>query len=211
MGRLAVVGTFFRRPWAVPRIAQAIREQSRQPDELWLMYELDSDAPALHAEDWGTAVVNIVRAVPPAGVVPPSFCINVALDDSNADLFTYLTDDSLPLPGKYEQMVDALDEHGAVYCSQEFGRVRSSDEWLSMPRGGGVRHANEPRPDPFCNVDHTQVGHRRSEDRWPLAMSELRHSDGRFFQALVARFGPLHPLPDVLDWTRQLPDGISSR
>jgi hypothetical protein len=42
-------------------------------------------------------------------------------------------------------------------------------------------------------------------------MQFLRFSDGEFFTRIARRFGGLHPLPDVLDWTRMLPDGISAR
>jgi hypothetical protein len=42
-------------------------------------------------------------------------------------------------------------------------------------------------------------------------MRFLRFSDGEFFNAIARRFGGLHPIPEVLDWTRQLPDGISAR
>jgi hypothetical protein len=222
---LAVIGTFYRRPWAVPAIARAIREQTRHPDEVWLLYEDEADYDALadmadEMVGWASPHrrfdppidVHLEQVPVPAGVVPPSYQINVALEGTSADYIAYLTDDSIPLPTKYERMVAALDAGaGAVYCGQEFGRASGPDEWLAMHRGGSVRHATAPQPEPFCAVDHTQVAHRRSEDRWPTAWSEVQWSDGRFFQALVRRFGPLTPVPEVLDWTCQLPDGISAR
>lgn len=206
MTRLAVIGTFYRRPHLYPGIAAAIRAQTRQPDELWCMYEDPSDLVELAKQRWGDATVYFVPVVVPRdehgrmAVVAPSLCINVALDRTDADFITYLTDDSLPLPDKYAAMVAVLEGGaGAVYCSQDF-----SD-------GGDIRWAREEQPDPYCRVDHTQVAHRRSPDRWPTDLKTVRASDGVFFRDLVARFGPLAPIPEVLDRIRLLPDGISAR
>lgn len=205
MSRLAVIGTFYRRPHLYPGIAAAIRAQTRAPDEMWCVYEDPADFAALSAQDWGPAELWFLPVKVPRDadgrptVVPPSLCINAALDLTGADLITYLTDDSIPLPGKYAAMVRALKDHGAVYCSQDY-----SDS-------GAVRWATEPEPSPFCRVDHTQVAHRRSIDRWPTDLGTVRFSDGVFFRDLVERFGPLAPIPEVLDRIRQLPDGISAR
>jgi len=216
--RLAAIGTFYRRPWAVPRIAQFVREQTRPPDELILTYEDADDGKALRAAKWGvsrTTILSVGRLVPRDEhgrftEIAPCIAINAALDLTDADYITYLTDDSLPLPDKYRQMHGALREHGAVYCSQDYGSVGSPEEWLAGGGSSGLRRADHVESDPFCRVDHTQVAHRSSPDRWPTSMQFLRFSDGEFFKALVVRFGGLYPIPDILDWTRMLPDGISA-
>jgi len=207
--RLAVIGTFYRRPAIVPAIAEHIRAQTRKPDELWLLWEERADAEALYAADWGmeVQVLPIGFAIPRDAdgrprVVPPSAAINVALDLTTADCIAYLTDDSFPAPTKYERMVEALADHGAVYCSQRYGY---DGAWT------GVRTADREQGSPFCVVDHTQVAHRRSDDRWPTDLKWMPNSDGEFFRRLVDRFGPLHPIYDILDLTMQMPDGISRR
>jgi hypothetical protein len=207
--KLAVIGTFYRRPDIVPVIAECIRAQTRKPDSLWLLWEERSDAEALYAADWGMEVrvlpfgIFIPRDVGGRPlVVPPSAAINVALDLTDADCIAYLTDDSFPAPTKYERMVEALADHGAVYCSQRYGYAGS---WH------GTRNADREQGSPFCVVDHTQVAHRRSDDRWPTDLQWMPYSDGEFFRRLVARFGPLYPIPEVLDETMQQPDGISRR
>lgn len=210
MGSLAVVGTFWRRPWAVPRIAAAIRAQVRQPDELWLMYEDPADERALRDEDWGRAVTRIVPYLPPHGETPFAHGINVALDRTEASHIAYLTDDSLPDPMKYELLLEAADG-GAAYCSQDYGEATDPDHWLAGGEHRGARHADRPIDAPFCVVDHTQVLHPASPDRWPTGWGDRKVADGRFFSLLVERFGPLRPVPFVLDWTRQLPDGITKR
>lgn len=212
---LSVVATFYRRPLLVPRIAQSIREQTRKPDLLWLVYEDPADGDALRAADWG-AEHRILRYTPTAGNLAVSDAINMALDRDGSDLVTYLTDDSLPYPEKYERMAGALDAHpdwNAVYCSQAFGSAASAESWLECTYHSysGVRTAHDPQPTPFCVVDHTQVMHRATKVRWPVDLASRRYSDGMFFNELVRAGGPLMPVPDLLDWTNQLPDGISAR
>jgi hypothetical protein len=214
MGRLAVIGVLYRRPALYDTILSAIECQSRKPDELWLMCEDPADIEAIGFRSLRTSFPTYVRQVSvPPNVVPPSACINAALDETQADYITYLTDDSLPHPDKYRRMAEALEAGAqAVYCGQGFDKARSPEEWLErITRPSSFRHTSGPSDNPFCRIDHTQVAHVRTEDRWPLSISELKWSDGAFFRSLVARVGPLQPIPDVLDYTCQLPDGISAR
>lgn len=212
VGRLAVIGVFYRRPLLIPRIAAALRAQTRPPDETLLVCEEQADLEALVAETWPGRVVYLKMHIPP-GEIPSSVCINAALDLTRADYIAYLTDDSLPHPDKYAEMVAALDAGAqAVYCSQRYGKVGSHAEWLGqIDNPPSIRHASEPSEDPFCRVDHTQVAHVRTEDRWPLSMGEIKWSDGAFFRDLVKRLGPLQPIPGALDHTLQMPDGVSAR
>lgn len=216
MSELAVVATFYRRPWAIPAIAQAIREQERPPDRIWMVYEENDDAAVLIKQDWGCASLPL-RVKTTEGENPIALAINQALDaDVRSDYITYLTDDSLPHPGKYRLMTTALDENAdwmAVYCSQAFGRADSPEQWLASRHHSGlaVRVASEPCSQPWCVVDHTQVMHRRTDVRWPTDMGSRKWSDGAFFRSLVENHGPLMPIGEVLDWTFQLPDGVSAR
>lgn len=210
MSTLAVIATFYRRPWAIDKIKEALLAQTRWADEILLVAEDLADARELVMR-FGDAFW--VADVPGDGNFL-SFCINRALDALDTDYITYLTDDSLPDPRKYEVMARALDEHpdwGVVYCSQDFGTAEGPEDWLSGGRHLGVRHADRVIEDPFCRVDHTQVMHRRTTARWPLDRSTQRLSDAHFFRDLVADLGPMYPVPEVLDWTRQLPDGLSAR
>jgi hypothetical protein len=49
---VAVIGVFYRRPEFIPRIAAALRAQTRSPDQVWLMCEEVEDRNALAAELW---------------------------------------------------------------------------------------------------------------------------------------------------------------
>lgn len=210
MSTLAVIGTFYRRPWALDKVERALRAQERRPDELLVVYEAEDDRDLL-GYFFGEAA--IIRSEP-ADANPISFAVNAGLAWADSDYITYLTDDSLPDPRKYAVMAQALDEHpewGIVYCSQDYGTVSSPDEWLAGAGASNVRLADAVQADPYCRIDHTQVMHRRCKSRWPLDPSTIKLSDAHFFRDLVAELGPMYPIPDVLDWTRQLPDGASRR
>lgn len=200
----------------------ALRAQTRPADELWVLTEDYGDYSAVidtwlagglpasvHFRD-----VNVPRddAGRPT-IIPPSLGINAVLDESKADYIAYLTDDSLPHPEKYERMVAALDGGAkAVYCAQGYGKAPSQEEWLDrIEKPSDFRHAGVPTEDPFCKVDHTQVAHVRTDARWPTDLSHMRWADGTFFRDLVTRYGPLQPIGEVLDFTCQMPDGITSR
>ena len=215
MSTLAVIYTVYRRPWAYDRVNEALRAQTRAPDIVQVMSEpigdgqaYDIDAPGLY-NGWRLGIVR------PGDDNPLSVAINNALEWlDEVDYITYLTDDSLPDPRKYEVMSRALDEHpewGVVYCGQDFGTAKDPEDWLDGGRQIGTRHADRIVEDPWCVVDHTQVMHRRTSARWPQDRSTMRLSDAHFWRELVADLGPFYPVPEVLDWTRQLPDGISSR
>ena len=215
--KVALICTFYHRPELYPAIAEAIRAQTRQPDELWLMCEDREDYDALIACDWGVRPAIVIVPVPRENgeptVVPPSLLINKALDLSKADYFLYLADDSLPTPHKIEMMAARLDDGASVvYCAQSRGQVRDATEWLET-RGsvGQIATAPGPHSSPYCQVDMTQVMHVRSEDRWPLDMSVRKIGDAVFWNLLLERFGAFENVPDVLDWHRQLPTGITAR
>lgn len=215
---------FYRRPWAVPHIAAAIRAQTRQPDELWLTCETAEDYKALAAENWGSAEVHIVHVVVPRDadgrptLTPPSVCINAALDLTTADYLVYLADDSLPLPEKVEKMAKALDERpdwNMVYCAQYLTNADTPEGWLvaadhATNGGWPVRSAEYAEGQPHCRIDMTQVMHRRSEDRWPTPIEIMRIGDAEFWNKLRDRWQLFMPVPDVLDWHCQLPTGITA-
>lgn len=202
--RLAVIGTLHRRWDRWPAMLQRVMvESTRPPDEMYVMTEDWEDFEHLPqlVVDGIAARVRVLptpRSEDRYAEIPYSRKINWALDRTRADYIAYLTDDSLPHPDKYRRMVQALNEHpewGAVYCSQDYGRLRM---------------AVEPISDAYCVVDHTQVMHRRTEDRWPLDVSLMRIGDATFWRSLHRSLGAFYPVPDVLDTVRQTSDGISA-
>lgn len=221
MSKLAVIVTLYgqRSIDNIGRVAKALRASTRIPDELWLLYEGEEgwDAAANladHIVGWcsphaafptGWNYPTMAEVKTPRNEdgtyaeIPYSRKINYALDHTEADYIAYLTDDSWPAPEKYERMVAALDENpewGAVYCSQDYGGV--------------LRVADLLMSDAHCRVDHTQVMHRRTEDRWPTDIADITVGDANFWRRLHASIGAFYPINEVLDYVRQTSTGISA-
>lgn len=210
MARLAVVATFYRRPDDIPRLAAAIRGQSRQPDEVWLMHERPDDGELLASADWGTADAHIVRVRIPrsAGrpqVVPFTPLINRALDETTAEYITYQTDDSEPLPEKYGAMAAALDarpDWQGVYCWQRNVVARGETHMVHMGHGyDPVRHGW---------LDHSQVMHRRTPLRWPIDLGTMHDCDWMFFRDVANAHGPFMSVPRVLDVSDRRRDALNA-
>lgn len=208
LSRIAVIATFYgpRGAAATRPSRAALRAQTRPPDETWVLVE---DVPR---EDrllgrWAGSTHHRLIPTPrnergDYAVIPYSHKINVALDRTDCDYIVYLTDDSLPHPDKLRIMADALDanpEWGAVYCGQD--------------RNGTGNPAHDPRSDAYCVLDHTQVMHRLTADRWPTDISLMRLGDANFWRALHASIGVFYPVAGelLLDVVRQTPEGISGR
>lgn len=208
MSKLAIIATLYgqRSLDNAERLSHAVRRQVREQDELWLMYEGDEGFRAA-LEICGPvagACIPVEVATPrdangQYAIIPYSAKINHALDRTEADYIAYLTDDSWPAPEKYERMAAALDENpewGAVYCAQDYGDA--------------VRPAVDVMHDAHCKVDHTQVMHRLTADRWPLDMTDITVGDAIFWRRLHASLGAFYPVNEVLDFVRQTKDGISA-
>lgn len=191
-GRVAAIITAYgeRGKRNIDKITAALLAQTRTVDQVWLVTEdmgLGIDLPTPRGEDGRYAVV------------PYAYKTNYALDRCDADYVFYVTDDSLPDPRKVEVMAGALDEHpdwGAVYCGQV--------------RNGHTYDARETMHDAYCRVDHTQVMHRLTDDRWSLDMRDMRLGDAVFWRKLHASLGPFYPVPEILDYVEQTQEGISA-
>lgn len=200
---LAVIATFHRRWDKWPALLERVMvESTRPPDELYVVVEDGEDYAHLDCPDSRVIVHILPTPTRDDGKwteIPYSRKINWALDRTDCDLIAYLTDDSLPHPDKYEVMASVLESHieyGAVFCQQDYDL--------------GIRGGSEPIEDAYCVLDHTQVMHRLTEDRWPTEIRDIRTGDAIFWRRLHERVGPFYPVPEVLDTVRQTSDGISA-
>lgn len=200
MGRLAVIGTFYRRWENTPALVNAVVWDPRV-SEVWLVCEDAFDAEHLDAAladnlaHGGSRVAEIHRVVLPTprtedggyAVIPYSHKINYALDRSRADYIAYLDNGSMPHPDKYAIMAAELDQHpewGAVYCGQRrTGYAEATDT------------ADSPVTDAYCRLNYTQVMHRRTADRWTLDMAHADPdlADAIFWRDLHASLGTFWP------------------
>lgn len=126
-------------------------------------------------------------------VIPYSNKINWALDRIGyGDAVVYLDNGSMPGEDKFEAMLAALEDYGAVYCTQR--RTGYNED---------VNVAEHVVTDAYCVLNYTQVMHRYTTDRWPTDMSYARPNDladATFWRYLHVTLGDFHPVgPKVHD------------
>jgi hypothetical protein len=195
LGKLAVIGTFYKRYERTDMLLRRVLvESTRPPDEFFMVCEEEADAEI--AFEWARRYENLIIKILPTprtsdnryAIVPYSNKINWALDNTTCDHIVYLDNNSMPHPEKYRLMSEALDEHpewGAVYCSQHRTGYRDVKVLYEIPI-----------PDAFCVLNYTQVMHRITGDRWSLDMTHADPQDlvdARFWQSLHATYRTTSP------------------
>lgn len=205
--KLAVIGTFYKKPEESQRAFKAVLASTRKPDEFWALCEREEDLlnllkcfpDGVDIPEWVHLLVVPTpnRLTGAYAVTPYSFKINLALDLSEADAFVYLDNGSVPHPLKYEMMLavlEAMPEMHTVYCSQERTGYAPT-----------VFRADRIVLQPFCTLNFTQVMHRRTHHRWSLDLNLAVPTDlvdAYFWEALKTSYGPFYPVPsdEILDW-----------
>ena len=202
----AVIGTFYKRHENSLPILKRLLEQTRVPNEAWLMCETPEDVAALTDAARILYELEVIDRLPPwlfirlcptprtatgeYAVLPYAHKINDALELSGVratGAVVYLDNNSMPGPDKYRVMIEALETNptwGAVYCTQKRTGFAPT-----------VCEAIEPVADAFCVLNYTQVMHRRTPDRWPtdMALANPDLADGYFWRTLHERVGAFHP------------------
>ena len=122
MGKLAVIGTFYRRYERTDMLLQRVLlESTRPPDEFFMVCEEEADAEL--AFEWARRYPNLILKLLPTprtpsggySIVPYSNKINWALDNTTCDYIVYLDNNSMPHPEKYRLMSEALEHLTAAY------------------------------------------------------------------------------------------------
>lgn len=194
--RLLAIVTTAGRTYRHAELSRALRSQTRRADLVVVECESASDLRSAAARSWGGRITVVKHRPTPVQngqymVIPYAHKINDALDlvAANADAsvtwyVVYVTDDSLPHPEKFERMLHACETLPAavVWCRQR--RV----DGTVMPQIEG------PINDAYCILDHTQVMHRLTQDRWDLD-GDVRLGDARFWRKLHASLGAFYPVP----------------
>ncbi len=136
-------------------------------------------------------------------------CINLALKKISGELVTYLTDDDIFYPERFQKMIDVFEKNQnicVIYGQQRIVEIRDGQivEVGLRPLVGVTR-------DPAYHLDHNSVMHRRTcfdlGIRWnddPLYWTE---ADAQFFIQL-ARHWDFHPVNYITDEHRLHHGGI---
>lgn len=193
--KLAVIGTFHGRLRNTSTLFHRVMiEQTRVPDEFWVVCEDDDDVSAALTEYalLPYELRDIVKVqhlpTPKVGgkyeVIPYSRKINMVLDTTDAELICYLDNGSMPARNKYEIMAAKLEAHPeyhAVYCGQHRYGFREDFDFATAVVDDG-----------YSRLNYTQVMHRPTDARWPLDMkwADPDLADAIFWRELG---GPFHP------------------
>ncbi len=141
-----------------------------------------------------------------------STCINLALSHISGDLVTYLTDDDIYYPQRFEKMVKIFERNPHIYVLYgrqcvvhiQNGKIRRK---RLRPLVGVTKH-------PMSRVDHNSFMHRRSclnqVKVWDDDPSFWRNADAMFFRKLV-KFWYFHPLNFITDEHRIHSKGIQAK
>lgn len=139
-------------------------------------------------------------------------CINLAIPHVTGDLVTYLTDDDIYYPQRFEKMVDIFQKNPHVFIV--YGRQRV----VYLSDGKITRRFIRPlvgiTRSPVNWVDHNSFMHRRSclsiVKDWNDHPAFWKAADAQFFKKLV-RHWDFYPLDFITDEHRIHEKGIQAR
>ncbi|MCM3571051.1 glycosyltransferase family 2 protein [Neobacillus mesonae] len=135
-------------------------------------------------------------------------CINMAIPYITGDLVTYLTDDDIYYPQRFEKMVE-LFKNNTIHVV--YGRQKVVTLTNGVPTNFYIRPLVGITRSPENYVDHNSFMHRRScldiTQGWDVNPDLWTHGDIGFFRRLV-RYWDFYPLDFVTDEHRLHENGI---
>lgn len=139
-------------------------------------------------------------------------CINMAIPYITGDFVTYLTDDDIYYPKRFEKMIELFISNSAIHVV--YGRQKV----VVLNNGVQTNHFIRPligiTRAPELRVDHNSFMHRRScldiTGGWDDAPELWAQADIGFFKRLV-QYWDFYPLDFITDEHRVHEHGIGSR
>lgn len=139
-------------------------------------------------------------------------CINLAIPRLTGDLVTYLTDDDVYYPQRFEKMVSVFQSNPEIYIVYGRQRLAGINDGRIVPLG--TRELVGITRSPANHVDHCSVMHRRScfamVPRWNDDEGLWCAADSIFFSEL-AKYWAFYPIDFITDEHRQHGDGIQAK
>ncbi|MED3648569.1 glycosyltransferase family A protein [Halalkalibacterium halodurans] len=140
-------------------------------------------------------------------------CINLAIPHITGDLVTYLTDDDLYYPTRFQSMVKVFKRNPrihVVYGRQRVFKYNKRGQVIKTfvrPLVGVTKH-------PMGKVDHNSFMHRAScfkkVKNWDDHPSLWPNADAGFFRKLV-KYWSFHPVNVITDEHRIHPKGVQAK
>jgi glycosyltransferase involved in cell wall biosynthesis len=139
-------------------------------------------------------------------------CINMAIPFITGDLVTYLTDDDIYFPERFEKMADVFANNPAIHVL--YGRQKMVYHHQGKTVLMGFRPLIGVTRSPMRRVDHNSIMHRMVcldiVNNWDDDPALWIEADAYFFKKLV-KYWDFHPLDFVTDEHRYHQKGIQAR
>ncbi|PZE20618.1 glycosyltransferase family 2 protein [Paenibacillus xerothermodurans] len=139
-------------------------------------------------------------------------CINLAIPRISGDLVTYLTDDDIYFPRRFEKMVEVFETYPHVYVL--YGQQRLAAMIDGVVHSRGIRPLAGITREPATKLDHNSVMHRAAcfklVPRWNDDRAIVPWADAVFFEDL-ARYWDFYPLDFITDEHRYHEHSIQAK
>lgn len=217
--KISVILTSYNRPQLVREAITSVQDQTYSDWELLVVDDNSGD-------ETRSVLARIEAAEPRCRIIQSNVspedrprtaryatCINLAIPLLSGDLVTYLTDDDIYLPERFEQMHALFVSHPEIFVV--YGQQR-----LVQLMASGQRNFQTLRPMPGITrqpngvIDHNSVMHRRScfdvVGYWEDKPELWSFADATFFLKLAGCW-EFHPLYQVTDEHRYHDHSIRDR
>jgi len=198
--KVDIIMPTYNRPNLLEKAVKSVLEQTSTDWELWI-YDDGSDYDISSIMEKyknrkihffsGPKLTQIQRENRGGAIVR-----NILLRKSKNELICYLDDDNYYWPEAIEKMVEYFKDYPDADVA--FGKLTySTPETEFLPKEKRkVRFFTQPVLNPFCNLDTSQVVHRRNclqVGYWPEKTEQDLREDGFFFRQL-AKYYVFHPV-----------------
>lgn len=217
--KVTIILTSYNRPKYVKSAIESVLAQTYKNWELFIMDDNSNEETQMVLEDYmGDDRITIVDSEISKEDRETTGCryahlINKAIEMSDGEFVTYLTDDDFYYPNRLEVMV----KHLEVYPDM-VDIVYGWQQKISVDKYGVETLIDVRRPANILNtgafnIDHNSFMHRRScfakAGVWPI--EDLRCGDAAFFQSLSSAGYVLYPVNEITDAKRYHPFTISAK
>ncbi|WP_308633966.1 glycosyltransferase family 2 protein [Paenibacillus silvisoli] len=219
MLKVSCILTSYNRPVMISDAISSVLNQSYPHWELFIVddHSNQETQDVLHAFACMDARIHIIQS----GVSEAdrrkttryATCINMAIPRLTGDLVTYLTDDDIYYPERFEKMVEVFEanEHIHIVYGKQCFAVMVEDGQIHR---SGIRPLVGITRDPVLNIDHNSIMHRKScfrlVHRWNDDPAIWAWADAVFFEQLAAHWD-FHPVDYVTDEHRHHPNSIQAK
>jgi spore maturation protein CgeD len=222
MSTVSVILTSYNKPNTINKSIESVINQSFQDWELFIMDDNSNNATTQiikrYLSDPRIQYFNSnIKDNERYKTTRYATLINEAIPKTKGKYITYLTDDNIFLPERFEMMVNYLNQHPNIDIVYSEQHVKYFDNNLNL-YSEGVRQAPGILNQPACIVDHCSVMHtRRIADLvfhkygsyWDDHPVNWGAGDAAFWVRLI-EFQPFYPINKILDIALKYPDSLQN-